>query len=105
LLGPAADRDFYRGVLDDVVVIAAGDVAVFPEHAELVPDGGRIPATVAGIAELRDQLERDPLPGPADPERWVRLLDALGLVDGPVDRVVLPCVGGIVLCPHIMDSL
>src|SRR3982074_637963 len=75
------------------------------ELLELVPGHVWVGFDIAGVPELREQLEGDALTGTPDPERWMRLLHALGLVDGPVDRVVLPLEGGIVLGPHPVDDL
>src|SRR5438309_12004414 len=75
------------------------------EHLELVPGHVWVGFDVAGVPELREQLEGDALTGTPDPERWMRLLHALWFVDGPVDRVVLPLEGGIVFGPHPVDDL
>src|SRR5713101_1848238 len=68
-------------------------------------DRVRIAADVARVPELGDQLKRDTLARPADPQRWMRLLDAFRLVDRPVDRVLLPLEDGVVLGPHPVNDL
>src|SRR5438128_10652047 len=74
------------------------------QYRELVPDNVGVGLDIAGVPELRDQLEGDALAGPTDPEWWVRLLNAFRLIDGPVDRVVLPLEDGVVLAPHPVND-
>src|SRR5215207_3131095 len=91
--------------LDNLLVVAADILAVALKHIELVPDRLDVAHDVAGVAPLRYQPERDPLAAAPDPERWMRLLDALWLVDRPVDRIVLALKLREVLRPHPVDDL
>src|SRR5207237_5801593 len=92
--------------LDDSVVVAAQVFAVALYHAVLVPvDFGVRAADVAGVAVFGYQLEGDFLAAAAYPDRWVGLLHALRLVDGPAHLVILALEGGIRLGPHGADDL
>ncbi len=77
-------EDVDGGGARDLLVVAPEVLAVPAQHAELVAQPVGISADVAGVAPAGDELQGDLLAAAPDPERRVRLLDALGLVYGPV---------------------
>src|SRR6266545_6086157 len=87
------------------VVVTADRLAVLAQHIELVANGLDVRVEVARISVLRDELERDLLPRSADPDRRMRLLYGLGLVDCPADLVVAALERRLVLRPHRFDDL
>src|SRR5712692_6971707 len=74
--------------LQDRVVVAADVCAVLAQHLELVPDGLDVRVEVARVSVLGNELERHPLPRATDPDRRMRLLHRLRLVDRAADLVV-----------------
>jgi hypothetical protein len=75
------------------------------EHIELVADRLDVAHDIAGVALLGYQPERHSLASAPDPERRMRLLDTLGLVDRCVDRIVLALKTRVVFGPHAVDDL
>src|SRR5690606_10677687 len=84
-------EDIEAGGLPDLTHVPAKLLAVLRQDLQLLLRRRRVTAAnVAGIAILRDQLERHLRATAADPERnLVARLVALRLVDRAVDGVVL----------------
>src|SRR5581483_6362060 len=89
----------------DAIVIAPDRLTVAFDHVELVLDGLKVAANIAGIPILSDQLERDFLAAAANQQRNMRLLHPFGLIDRASYLVILALEGRLFLRPHRPNDL
>src|SRR5579885_2620076 len=89
----------------DAIVIAPDRLAMAFDHIELVLDGLKVAANIAGIAVLRDQLERDFLTTAANQQRNMRLLHSFGLIYCASYLIILALEGRFFLRPHRPNDL
>src|SRR5262249_51366793 len=94
----AFDRDPHRAR------IAADGPAVTMQDRELVLEALGATVVVPPVGELGHHPHGNALAGRADPQRRVRALQRLGLVDGVGDRPLRPRYGGALLRPHRLQN-
>src|SRR5205807_372731 len=87
------------------VVIAADRLTMLAKHLQLVAHGLHVGVEVARVPVLSDELQGHLLASTTDPDRRVRLLHRLRLVDRAAHAVVAAVEGGVLLCPHRRDHL
>jgi hypothetical protein len=78
-----------------------------PQDVQFVPDQVRTPVgeEVAGVSVLGDEPQRSLLSHTADHDRWVRLGESLGTVEGFGELVVLALVRPDLPRPHLVRDL
>src|SRR5712692_2482337 len=89
----------------NTLVITSHGLAMLFEHGKLLLHAGRIITHIASVGVLRHQLERHLLTIAPDQQRDVRLLDALGLINGTTHLIILAFKGGLLLSPQRPDHL
>src|SRR5260370_31484705 len=75
------------------------------EHLELMLNGSKIAVYITGITILRHQFERNLLATTCNQHRDMRFLYPFGLIDGPMDLVILPFKVYLLLRPHSQNDL